>query len=150
MQSCWQTMEENTVEDYQCVAEKLLQCPKKAERTHPRRIDPRVAKATKELLQKRRIIKRDHINNVEYSLPCNLDWKLKEKMLEDGNNDWKEAMAETVQAREAALPSHNCGVEELGLTSGHWPKRNRRSMQEILHETVRFMNRHSSTSNPRH
>lgn len=51
-----------------------FQCAKKAGRVQPLRVDSRITEPTKELLQKRRVIKKN-IRNVEHSLLCRLNQK---------------------------------------------------------------------------
>lgn len=49
---------------------KLLECTKKTEHAKPQQVNSRVFEAKKELLEKRRIMKREKTRNVEHSLFC--------------------------------------------------------------------------------
>lgn len=66
------TMAANIEDDFRCFAEKLHQCAERAEYVQPRRMVARVLEATKVLLEKRGIMKRDNSRNVEHSFPCRL------------------------------------------------------------------------------
>lgn len=52
------------IENYQCFSEKLFQCVKKDQRCPARSLDSMISDPTKELLEKRRAVKRDNMKNV--------------------------------------------------------------------------------------
>lgn len=63
-------MAANIKEDNQCFTEKVLQYAKKPEHAQPSRIDSWFFEATKDLLERRKAIKRDNIRIVEHSILC--------------------------------------------------------------------------------
>lgn len=56
---------------------------KKAESSQPRWIDSRISEATKKLLERRRIMKRDNNRSEEYSFVCRLIRRKLKENLED-------------------------------------------------------------------
>lgn len=92
------TMGEELDEDYHHLTEKILQCAKKAQCQRPRQLDSRISEATRELLAKRRDMKRDKTTNVEYSLLCKLIRRKLKEDLEDYNRRRKLAAVERKQS----------------------------------------------------
>ena len=84
-------------EDYESFVSKILHCAKLAARHFPKIEDSRVSNSMKELLEKRRTMKREGKRNVEYSVLCKL---IRRKLKEDLESFRRRKMIESAKRKK--------------------------------------------------